>query len=202
MHEDDIRCNKYLRAGTGDQGIGISGIEWAGSWPAQLCRMALTDCSSGQETPSNESYLSLDELDIQIDRRILAHEHAACFKCRVPAQFEVLAIDLVVAESPMRVLPQGSLPGALGPSTAKVTGLVTPCIVRSPVTEYSPWPVRFTEVDLKVIVGYFSTSKKSGLLRCPSRWASPVLRVDTSTVASTEERVGSAVFSLSTPVVR
>src|ERR1700733_7562800 len=31
----------------------------------------------------------------------------------------------VVAERPMRVFPQGSLPGALGPSTAKTTGFVT-----------------------------------------------------------------------------
>src|ERR1035437_10110456 len=54
------------------------------------------------------------------------------------AEFQVrpksFRLILVVAERPMRVLPQGSLPGALGPSTAKVTGLVMPCMVRSPFT--------------------------------------------------------------------
>ena len=114
-----------------------------------------------------------------------------------PKSFRLI---LVVAERPMRVLPQGSLPGALGPSTAKVTGLVMPCRVRSPVTAYSPSPVRFTAVDLKVMVGYFSASKKSGLLRWPSRWASPVLRVETSMVASTVDAVGSVWFSWKTPV--
>ena len=85
----------------------------------------------------------------------------------------------------MRSLPQGSLPGALGPSTAKVTGWVTPCMVSSPVTTFSPAPSETTPVDLKVKVGNFSASKKSALLRCASRWASPVERVDTGISAST-----------------
>src|SRR6266567_730169 len=121
------------------------------------------------------------------------------------AEFQVrpksFRLILVVAESPMRVLPQGSLPGALGPSTANVTGLVRPCMVRSPITAYATSPVFLTEVDLKVMVGYFSTSKKSALLRCPSRWASPVVRVDMSMEASAVERVGSVGSSLRTPLM-
>src|SRR5215469_16139198 len=73
-------------------------------------------------------------------------------------------------------------------------------MVRSPVTRYSPSPLRSTLVDLKVIRGCFSRWKKSALLRCVSRWASPVLTLEISTVASTLERLESVVCSVNTPV--
>ncbi len=111
-----------------------------------------------------------------------------------------LRLIFAVAESPIRVLPHGSLPGLLGPSTANVTGLVTPCSTRSPVTRYSWSPLRSTFVDLKFMVGYFSTSKKSTLFRCASRCGSPVFKVGTSTDASTLERVESTVCSFRVPL--
>src|SRR5450631_815402 len=106
-----------------------------------------------------------------------------------------------VAESPIRVLPHGSLPGSLGPSTANVTDLVIPCKERSPGTAYSPKPVRFTLFDLNVIVGNFSTLKKSALFRCASRCASPVVKVATSIDASIVDWEMSAAFSLNAPVM-
>src|SRR5580704_7040747 len=51
------------------------------------------------------------------------------------------------------------------------------------------------------MMGYFSKSRKSALLRCPSRWGSPVLRVETSRVASMEERDASVVCSVRSPVM-
>ena len=51
-----------------------------------------------------------------------------------------LRLTRVVAERPIRVLPHGSFVGGLGPSTAKTTLRVTPCIVRSPSTDSSPSP--------------------------------------------------------------
>src|SRR5579862_3494444 len=72
-------------------------------------------------------------------------------------------------------------------------------MVRLPVTAYSASPFFATLVDLKVILGNFSTSKKSALFRWPSRCASPVFTVATSTEASTEERVASVACSVSTP---
>src|SRR5689334_1572920 len=68
--------------------------------------------------------------------------------------------------------------------TVKLTGLVTPCSVRSPSAPARLLPLYFSFVDLKVIVGYLATSKKSGLRKCSSRFACPVVTVVTSTVAS------------------
>src|SRR5579859_3143001 len=58
-------------------------------------------------------------------------------------------------------------------------------MTKSPVTASLPSPVRATRVDLKESVGNFSTSKKSALFRCPSRWASQVLTEAASIEAST-----------------
>src|SRR5579863_291019 len=120
---------------------------------------------------------------------------------RAAFQFRPKSLRLILplAEMPMRVLPQGSLFGAVGPSTSNVTGLVTPCTVRSPVTRYSASPLRSTFVDLNVIWGYFSASKKSALFRCPSRCASPVLIVEMSIEASTVDKVESARCSVRVP---
>ena len=48
---------------------------------------------------------------------------------------------------------------------ASVTGLDTPCRVRSPVTEYEVVLDWLTRVDANVIVGYSDTLKKSRLFR-------------------------------------
>src|SRR6185437_14338180 len=80
-----------------------------------------------------------------------------------------LRLSLVVADAPARVLPHGSLIGAVGPSTASVTSLVRPCSVRSPTTFHLPVPAASIFFELNVIVGYFATSRKLALLRSESR---------------------------------
>src|SRR6266446_6643563 len=50
-----------------------------------------------------------------------------------------------------------------------VISFVTPCIVRSPTMSPLSAPVCFTLLLLKVIVGYFATSKKWSLRRSSSR---------------------------------
>ena len=57
-----------------------------------------------------------------------------------------------------------------------MTGLVTPPKVRSPVILSLPGAPE-TDVDLNVIVGNFSTLKKSADLRCLSRASTAVLTV-------------------------
>jgi hypothetical protein len=51
-------------------------------------------------------------------------------------------------------------------------------------------------VDAKVIVGYFSTSKKSALRMCASRCSWPVLIEDRSTEAVTDEASGSSAVTI------
>src|SRR5947208_8967212 len=65
----------------------------------------------------------------------------------------------VVASAPMRTPPIAFTAGD-GPSTSSTTSLVTPWIVRSPVTFNLPWLSTSAFLDLKVMVGYFATSKK------------------------------------------
>src|ERR1019366_11954 len=119
------------------------------------------------------------------------------------AEFQVrpksLRVILAGAEMPTRRLPQGSLAGWLSPSTSKVTGLVTPCRARSPVTVNSPPEAGVTLADLKVIVGNVSASKKSALFRWPSRCSSPVEMVLMGIEASIADLVTSASSRLRTP---
>src|SRR5881394_2574297 len=64
-------------------------------------------------------------------------------------------------------------------------------MVRSPVTFNFPVPADSARVDLNVMVGYFSTSKKCGLSRSLSRIWTRVFTVFASIVASIEASVGS-----------
>src|SRR5690625_1974829 len=86
----------------------------------------------------------------------------------------------VVAENEARVSPLG--PVAAPPNSAdRVTGLVTPLMVRSPLTvKSSSSPVM--EVVTKVHSGFLSASQKSADTRCSSRCLLPV--------RSEERRVG------------
>ena len=95
----------------------------------------------------------------------------------------------VLALNPARWSPHGE---ATVPrySRSSVTGRVTSLIVRSPVSLYSPSPASSTLVERKVMVGYFSTSKKSALRRCSSRPASPLLTPATSMTATTDDSSG------------
>ena len=49
-------------------------------------------------------------------------------------------------------------------------------------------------VDVKVMCGWFSMSKKSALLRCATRWSSPVVTELRSTLASTVDWSGSSAM--------
>ncbi len=89
------------------------------------------------------------------------------------------------AEKPARMPPHGS---GLVPrnSRSKLTGRVASSMVRSPVSSQTPSPAERSPVERKVIFGYFSTLKKSGDLRWPSRrgsWVSTLaVSISTSTV--------------------
>src|SRR5260370_2805604 len=97
---------------------------------------------------------------------------------------------LVVAEAPMLAFAQGSFVSGDGTSPFRTPSRVTPWIVRSPCKFSSPSPSKVTVLLLKVIAGYFSTSRKSALFRCLSRSASRVLIVFASITTSTLEVVG------------
>src|SRR5438874_11060349 len=73
-------------------------------------------------------------------------------------------------------------------------------MVRSPVTFNFPVPADSARVDLKVMVGYFSTSKKCGLRRSLSRIWTRVFTVFASIVASIEALVGSDGSKLTVPL--
>src|SRR5262245_28033603 len=83
--------------------------------------------------------------------------------------------------------------------TAKVTGFVTPCIVKSPVTEYEVALDLLTLVETKMMAGYLATSKKSGLLRCVSRSSTPVVIMLTSMAALILELAGVVSSSMTVP---
>src|SRR3954470_1860704 len=61
-------------------------------------------------------------------------------------------------------------------------------------------PRSCTPVLLNDALGNFSTSKKSGERRCPSRWASAVSMLAGSMVTSTEDAAGLAGSNLSWPL--
>src|SRR5262249_52743932 len=108
-----------------------------------------------------------------------------------------LRLTEVVASTPRR-MPPAWLNGG-GAVTARVTGLVTPCIVRSPVTEYDVALDLLKLVETKVITGYLATSKKSGPLRWVSRSSTPVVIDLTSMVALILEFAGVASACITVP---
>src|SRR5215468_12127537 len=108
-----------------------------------------------------------------------------------------LRLTDVVASMPRRIPPAWLNGGEA--VTARVTGLVTPCIVRSPVTEYDVALDLLKLLETKVITGYLATSKKSGPLRCVSRSSTPVVIEFTSMVALTLELAGVASSSVTVP---
>src|SRR5205807_2454347 len=70
--------------------------------------------------------------------------------------------------------------------TLRLTGFVTPSMVSSPSTATGRSPSNATLVDLKVMVGYFSTLKKRSALRIASRRLSQLLTEVASIVTSTD----------------
>ena len=89
---------------------------------------------------------------------------------------------VVLALKPARSPPHGSLPSPLKVAL-KVTGLVTPWNVRSPVTSAVFSPVDLTAVDTNLASANLATSMKSLLAMCLSRsaWLDHRLAVFTST---------------------
>src|SRR5260370_28222140 len=81
-------------------------------------------------------------------------------------------------------------------STVSPTSLVTPCIVKSPVTSPVFWPVRLTDLLLNVISGNFSTSKKFDDLRSLSRMSLSVFTLAVLIVTSTVDCSGLASSKL------
>jgi len=89
------------------------------------------------------------------------------------------------ASNPARAAPKASTAEPVY-SRERSTGLVTPAMVRSPVTTKS-LPSALTDVEVKDQVGLTSVEKKSALWRWASRLASPVLRAVASRTAVTDE---------------
>src|SRR6266478_8720867 len=106
----------------------------------------------------------------------------------------------VVAFAATRVLPHGSFTGGVGPSTSRTASLVTPRMVRSPVIFSLPAETCSIFFDLKVIVGYFATSKNLSLLRSSSRLGSLVSTVFASMVISTVDLLMSRSSQFTVPV--
>src|SRR5881275_260700 len=99
------------------------------------------------------------------------------------------------------VAPHGALTGLPSNLTSSVAGFVTQCMVRSPATLYLSPPAFSIFVDLNAISGHLAASKKSGLLRCPSRFSLLVLMLVASIFVSTELLVGSSWFQFSVEFV-
>jgi hypothetical protein len=102
-----------------------------------------------------------------------------------------LRLTAVAPSNPIRSFPKGSVAAPVS-SKSTVTGLVTPLIVRSPVTAKRPSPAGWTEVETNVISGCCSMSKKSLLRRWASRSALRVSMLAASMRSSRWERTGSS----------
>jgi hypothetical protein len=83
-------------------------------------------------------------------------------------------------------------------TASKTTGLVTSFTVRLPVILYLFLPKACTLVLLKVMFGYFSASKKSGVFKCSSKAFTLVFKLANGMVTLTDESAG---FALSTEIV-
>ncbi len=109
-----------------------------------------------------------------------------------PLKFTPKSLRLIspLAEKPARVPPKGSGPKPLS-SSLRVTGRVTSLMVRLPSSRKSP-PSGRTPVDTNVMVGCFSTCRKSSLRTWLSRSLWLVVIEDASMVAFTADCSGSA----------
>ena len=97
------------------------------------------------------------------------------------------------------MLPNASCDGACQVPVA-VTGLVTPRIVRSPVTLAVPSSARSMSLEVKVTVGWFSTSKKSALRTCARNCSGVTIEIDsTCAVPSSLPSASVAATSPSVP---
>src|ERR1700676_4494843 len=111
-----------------------------------------------------------------------------------------LRLIFAVADTPVLILPQGSLTGGTGPSTSKATSRVAPRIVGSPATLNRSLPAGVIFFERKVMVGWLATSKKSALRRCSSRCNSRVSMDEVSMLTSTVDFAGSNGSSTALPL--
>ena len=109
----------------------------------------------------------LDELQVDRDQRDVVGQRLGAVGLRhLPVEAELAAVDRgLELEGRCASLPKASPPTAKEP--VAVTGFVTPRIVRSPSSSAVPSSASRMSVERKVMVGVFSTSKKSAA----SRWS-------------------------------
>jgi hypothetical protein len=118
-------------------------------------------------------FLCSDQGNFQLDFQIIPSRNSPVSSAAFHVRPKSPCLILVVAEAPILAFPKGSFVSADGTSTFRTTSLVTPWIVRSPFKFSSPSPSGVIELLLKMMVGYFSTSRKSALFRCSQpgcRW--------------------------------
>src|SRR4029079_18459519 len=87
--------------------------------------------------------------------------------------------------------PDSGLRRGAGSTSGTVIALVTPCIVRFPSISQS-FPLGRRRVLWNITVGYFSTSKKSLVFKCWSRFPHPVSRLFAGAMIVTDEFSGLA----------
>ena len=132
--------------------------------------------------------LVLHQLGLDVELHLVA-DHGADVGHLAPGDAPGLAVDLA-GEGGAAAGEAPRVDDGLESSPSRVTGFVTPRMVRSPVTLMAPSLPGTTFVDLKVMVGYLATSKKSADLRCASRFASRVSTEAASMVTSTRTSRG------------
>ncbi len=109
-----------------------------------------------------------------------------------------LRLTVVLPSKPARVLPNGSGEEPWN-SRSSTTGWAWPLISSSPCSLYSSALTTSARELRKMIFGWFSTSRKSPLFRCPSRCSLLVRTLAASISTSAEDFVGSAWSILITP---
>src|SRR3990172_5247283 len=128
----------------------------------------------GADTVDSRGLPLLENLGVDGDFHLVAHDHSPGLDRLVPGEPEILPVDFRGRDSPDPRLPL-AIP------------LVTPRMVRSPVILSFPSPAFSTFFDLNTREGYFAASRKSGLFRCSSRLATRVLMEEASMVMSAED---------------
>ena len=116
----------------------------------------------------------LDQRDVELEGDLLADQRRRRRPSGdVEATPQSLRLILVLPSKPTRKLPHGSTDCPVF-SNSIVTGFVVSLMVRSPVRTKSSSPFASALVLTKVIVGCFSTSKKSAVRTWASRSSFPV----------------------------
>src|ERR1700693_892576 len=111
-------------------------------------------------------------------------------------KFQSFRLMRVFPEKLNRRFPHGSLASPPKLESSRIS-FVTPCMVRSPMMTKCFGSLPSMRLLRKVMVGYFSTSKKLGLRRSASRGGTPVWTLAASRTTSTFAELGSSFSSAS-----